>query len=152
MVLDIVIVVVTGLLAAATLARSHPLQGSGDDAAAVQGDWVCVAATVDGKALDEKVTSRLRLVLTADRFRTQRGDEEVLFDSTYRLDSGHDPKQIEMTGTEGEAAGRQALGIYALEGDTLRICYTMPGAERPKEFESKPGSKAFLVTWTRDRK
>ena len=151
MVLDIIIVVLTGLLAAAALATTNDGSRAAalDDAAGIQGNWACAAAVIDGKPLDGKVTAKLKLVMTAERYRTERGDDEVLFDSTYRLDTGHDPKRIEMTGTEGAAAGKPALGIYSLDGDTLRICYTMPGAERPKGFESKTGSKAFLATWTR---
>ena len=143
---SVVIVVAAGVFAAA-----GEIAGPGaDDSAVLQGTWTCVTATIDGKPLDAKVAAKLRLVMTADRYRTERGDE-VLFDSTYRLDAAHDPKYIEMTGTEGEAAGTPALGIYSLEGDTLKICYTMPGGHRPTTFESAPGSKAFLVTWQRER-
>ena len=46
-------------------------------------------------------------------------------------------------------AGKEAHGIYVLDGDTLRICYTMPGERRPTAFESAAGSKAFLVQWKR---
>src|SRR5204863_9486648 len=91
-----------------------------------------------------------RLTITAERYRTERADE-VLFDSTYRLDPSTDPKQIEMTATEGDAAGKPALGIYAVDGDTLRMCYVLPGRDRPGTFESTPGSKAFLVTWKRTK-
>jgi uncharacterized protein (TIGR03067 family) len=125
--------------------------GGADDAAKVQGEWKCAQAVVDGKALTKEAAAKLRLFMTAQGYRTERGDE-VLFDSTYQLDPKSEPKQIQMIGTEGDAAGKPALGIYSLEGDTLKICYTMPGRERPRTFESKPGSNAFLATWTRVRK
>ena len=122
-----------------------------DDAKSIVGDWSCASAVVDGKPLPEATVKQLRLTLTAERFVTRKGDE-VLFDSTYRLDPAAEPKHIEMIGTEGDAAGKPALGIYKLEGDTLKICYTMPGSPRPRAFESNPGSGAYLVTWTRDKK
>jgi hypothetical protein len=56
-----------------------------------------------------------------------------------------------MVGTEGDAAAKVAPGIYAIEGDVLKICYVMPGGERPKAFESTAGSGAYLVTWKRER-
>jgi uncharacterized protein (TIGR03067 family) len=56
-----------------------------------------------------------------------------------------------MLGTEGDLAGKEAQGIYLLEGDTLKICYTMPGQKRPTAFESLPGSKAYLMIWTRQK-
>jgi uncharacterized protein (TIGR03067 family) len=119
-----------------------------DENAALQGSWVCASAVVDGKPLPEKTVKQLRLTISADRYKTERTDE-VLFDSTYRLDPSKEPKQIEMTATEGDAAGRPALGIYAVDGDTLKMCYVMPDLARPKSFDSAAGSKAFLVMWKR---
>lgn len=118
------------------------------DAAKLAGIWTCTSAINDGKPLAEEIVRELRLTLTKDGgYKTERG-KQVLFDSTYKLDGGQKPKQIDMIGTEEENRGKTAQGIYALDGDTLTICYTMPGGERPKEFESKPASKA-LVVWKR---
>jgi uncharacterized protein (TIGR03067 family) len=113
------------------------------------GIWTCSSAINDCKPLPDEIVRELRLTLTKDRgYKTERG-KQVLFDSTYKLDGAQKPKQIDMIGTEGENRSKTAQGIYALDGDTLTICYTMPGGERPKEFESKPGSKATLVVWKR---
>ena len=114
----------------------------------LSGTWSCVAATVDGKALAKETTDLLRLTLTQNRYKTEKGSE-VLFESTYTLDPAKDPKQINMIGTEGDLAGKEAQGIYSLDGDVLRICYVMPGINRPAAFESRTGSKAFLVVWQR---
>ena len=115
---------------------------------ALVGNWSCVSAVVDGKPLPDETVRLLRLTLTSDRYKTEKGSD-VLFDSTYSLDSTTNPKQINMVGTEGALRGKEAQGIYSLEGDTLRICYTMPGDQRPTSFESASGSKAFLVVWKR---
>jgi uncharacterized protein (TIGR03067 family) len=112
------------------------------------GAWSCVSATVDGRPLPKETTDLLRLTLTQNRYKTEKGSE-VLFDSTYTIDPSKNPKQISMIGTEGDLAGKEAPGIYSLEADVLRICYVMPGLPRPEAFESAPGSKAFLVTWKR---
>jgi uncharacterized protein (TIGR03067 family) len=106
---------------------------------------------VDGKPLPEKVAGALRLTLTAERYKTERAGE-VLFDSTYRLAPSETPGHIDMIGTEGDAAGKTAPGIYAIEGDMLKVCYVMPGGERPKTFESGAGSGVYLVTWKRAEK
>ena len=82
------------------------------------------------------------------RYLTRKGTE-VLFDSTYTTDPAQTPKQIDIVGTEGELKGKNAQGIYSLAGDTLTICYTMPGKPRPTAFESAPGSEAHLVSWKR---
>ncbi len=114
------------------------------------GTWNCGSAIVDGKALSEETTKQLRLTLTGNRYKTEKKDE-VLFDSTYTTDSSTNPKQINMVGTEGDLTGKEAQGIYLVQGDTLRICYTMPGKPRPTVFESQAGSGAYLMVWTRQK-
>ena len=124
---------------------AEPSRHSKDD---LVGKWTCVSATVDGKPLPDETVRLLRLTLTSDRYKTEKGTD-VLFDSTYSLDSTTNPKQINMVGTEGALRGKEAHGIYLLEGDTLRICYTMPGEQRPQAFQSVAGSKAYLILWKR---
>ena len=120
------------------------------DKVKLAGIWTCSTAVIDGKPLAKEAAEALRLTLTADRYKTERGDQ-VLFDSTYTVDAAKNPKTIDMVGTEGNLKGQPALGIYKLDGDTLVICYVMPGKERPTAFESKPESGVYLVTWKRTK-
>jgi uncharacterized protein (TIGR03067 family) len=115
---------------------------------ALLGSWTCSSAIIDGKPLAAETAKELRLTLTADRYKTERGPQ-VLFDSTYKIDAAKMPAQIDMIGTEGDLKGKVALGIFKLDGDTLTMCYVMPGKERPTAFESLPESGTFLVTWKR---
>lgn len=113
-----------------------------------EGIWKCVTATIDGTALPEVVVNALRLTLTKDRYKTEKGDQ-TLFDSQYVADTNHEPPHIDITGTEGPMAGQTAQGIYAQAGDTLKMCYTMPGSPRPTDFESRAGSGAYFIVWSR---
>src|SRR2546427_13092019 len=83
--------------------------------AALEGIWQCASAVVDGKPLSDKTVGQLRLTLTKDRYKTEKGSE-VLFDSTYTIDPSKNPKQIDMIGTEGDLAGKKAQGIYEFRG------------------------------------
>jgi uncharacterized protein (TIGR03067 family) len=114
----------------------------------LQGTWSCVSAKVDGNALPEETVALLRLTLTHDRYKTEKG-AQILFDSTYTINASANPKQIDIVGTEGDLKGKAAQGIYSLDGETLRLCYTMPGLDRPQTFESPAGSKAYLLVWKR---
>lgn len=142
----------TVIAAAGCLVAANAANGA-DPVTAKQiiGSWKCVSAVIDGKSLAGDTAGQLRLTLTTDRYKTERGDQ-VLFDSTYTVDGAKNPAQIDMIGTEGELKGKSAPGILKLDGDTLTICYVMPGKERPKSFESEPQSGVFLVMWKRDGK
>ena len=110
--------------------------------AQMTGTWSCVSATINGKPLSESAVKKLRLTMTETRYKTERSDE-VLFDSTYRLNAMKTPVQINMVGTEGDLIGKEAQGIIAVEGDTLKICYTMPGKLRPVSFASAINSEGI---------
>ena len=130
----------------------HICRGEGPvDSKSLRGVWTCASAVIDGKPLAEEAAKNLKLTLTADRYKTERG-EQVLFDSTYKVDTAKSPPEMDMIGTEGDLKGKAALGIYKLAGNTLTICYVMPGKERPTAFESQPQSGAFLVVWKRSEK
>jgi uncharacterized protein (TIGR03067 family) len=118
------------------------------DAEQLPGVWQCTSGIKDGKPLPEEVVKELRLTLTADKYKTELG-QQLLFESTYRIDAAKKPKQIDIIGTEGANAGKAAQGIYSLEGDKLTLCYTMPGLDRPADFVSKAGSEATLAVWKR---
>jgi uncharacterized protein (TIGR03067 family) len=127
-------------------------EDKGNDSEKLAGTWVCVSGTNSGKVISEATIKKLRLSITKEGgYKTER-DKDVLFDSTYKLDPAKKPRHIDLIGTEGENKGKAAPEIYTIEGDTLTICYTLPGKERPKEFESKPGSGATLVVWKRFNK
>lgn len=135
----------TLLFLSACALTNHPMNNTN----ALIGRWSCVSGIVDGKPLPAETTGALRLTLTENGYKTEKGSE-VLFDSTYTTDSLKSPPQINMVGTEGDLAGKEAPGIYSLEGDILRLCYVMPGLPRPATFDSRPGSKVYLIIWKRE--
>ena len=139
------------VIAGSTFALAAEKETSANLASRVTGTWSCAAATINGQPLSEASVKKLHLTMTDTRYKTERNDE-VLFDSTYRLDTSKSPAHINMVGTEGEVAGKEARGIIALDGDTLKICYTMPGKPRPVSFASATNSEAYLIVWKREKK
>ncbi len=55
-----------------------------------------------------------------------------------------------ITGTKGPNQGKTIPAIYELNGDTLKVCYDLSGEGHPTEFQSKAGTKLFLVTYRRE--
>jgi len=134
----------------ATMGCSTTTSGSDTDADKLAGSWKCRSATVNGKPLPQEVVNQLQLNLTTKHYQTKKGDQ-VLFDSVYSLDTSKKPREINIVGTEGDFAGKTAQGIYVIERDDLTLCYTMPGKERPKDFENKEGSEVHLTHWYRGK-
>jgi uncharacterized protein (TIGR03067 family) len=73
----------------------------------------------------------------------------------FRLGPEKEPKEIRVTGTQPEDSPPQWLGIYALEGDTLRICGPDPfdppkdDPPRPPQMAAEEGDGQVLFTFQR---
>jgi uncharacterized protein (TIGR03067 family) len=65
---------------------------------------------------------------------------------SHRLDAGKDPKQIDITVTKVNGPPIGVIkGIYALDGDELRLCLAEMGKDRPAAFPEKPGPGELLI-------
>jgi uncharacterized protein (TIGR03067 family) len=100
----------------------------------LRGTWLVQRFEENGELVDrEFIEGKLKLVFTADKFWTHVDDPDKDAVS-YTLDPAHSPKRIDIRyEKDGKPVTRP--GIYALEGDTLKICYA--DKERPKEFATK---------------
>jgi uncharacterized protein (TIGR03067 family) len=77
---------------------------------------------------------------------------DAVYNCTFKIDSGQDPKQIEITMPfkKGEVTIR---GIYEIKGDTLKVCYFGGDTgKRPTEFATKEGVNIGLIVLTRAKK
>ena len=100
----------------------------------LDGVWKVVSWEMGGQAVE--VHSRYdRVVIQQDRYVAFRGDESVGY-FLLRVDGSRHPGQIDLTDPPGEVP---FLGIYAREGDRLRLCWdgNRPGS-RPTTFSGEP--------------
>jgi uncharacterized protein (TIGR03067 family) len=64
------------------------------------------------------------------------GGKEVEFKERFKLDPARKPKQIDLTSLDGEAPKGNVLGLYEIDGDTLKLCFfDLP--PRPRTLDSK---------------
>ena len=117
-----------------------------DDKKDLDGKWVVVSVERDGKPW----------AAMKGAIRVNNGDKYILtpkegkaVPGTFKIDPTKKPKTIDMTPTEGNFKDKTLLGIYELDGDTLKICFAEPGKERPTDFTSKAGM--VLVVHKRDK-
>jgi uncharacterized protein (TIGR03067 family) len=75
---------------------------------------------------------------------------KVFFKAKFTIDPTKKPRAIDYAMTEGPTKGKTHLGIYELDGDTVKFCFAAPGKDRPTEFTAKEGSQRTLSVWKRD--
>jgi uncharacterized protein (TIGR03067 family) len=124
-------------------------QPTGDAVKNLQGAWTATEAERDGKAVDDVVGNRLSF--TGSRFQIQSKDGKPLFAGTFQANPAPKPAAIDFQHTEGPLKGKAWKGIYALDGDTLRVCDNAPRPDkgRPAAFEAKSGSGHVYITFKR---
>lgn len=63
----------------------------------------------------------------------------------YTIRPGHRPKEIDLVIGSGTRDQKTYRGIYAIEGDTLTICFDKGGAKPPTEFKAGSAGAVLLV-------
>jgi uncharacterized protein (TIGR03067 family) len=130
------------LAAALLVAADSKEDAAKKDADAIQGKWAVVSLTRNGKT--EAISKDAVRVITADTY-AMKLRPLLTIDGTYKIDPTTNPKAIETTPSSGPYKDKAMLGIYELNGDSLKICYALPGEDRPTEFSGKAGSGWILT-------
>ena len=116
----------------------------------LQGTWNFVIVVIDGNQLP-KGEGPQTITFKGDTITVKQGDK-VLQAGTHKLDPSTKPNSVDAKITEGEGKGGSMLGIYELNGDTLKVCFDMQGKKRPTEFKAPSGSGHFQATMKRSEK
>jgi uncharacterized protein (TIGR03067 family) len=144
-------VLLIGLAAVALLpALADDSEAVKKDMAQLQGEWAMVSGTADGFPIPETMLPNSRRVLKGDELTATVGGQLVM-KAKITIDPSRKPKTIDYQVIDGPTKGKTHLGIYELEGDTLKSCFAAPGAERPTDFTSKQGDKCTSTVWKRDK-
>jgi uncharacterized protein (TIGR03067 family) len=140
----LVVILAVGLLFGADDKKADATK----DQEKLQGDWTLQSGERDGEAFPEDLVKSLKRNFTGDKYVITR-DGETLAKSTFTLDASQKPKTID---AKLEGIDKPVLGIYELEGDTLKVCNAGPGETRPKEFATKAESGLTLTVWKKAKK
>src|SRR5262245_8218194 len=121
------------------------------DLAQLQGEWSMVSGSADGQSMPEQMLKQMKRICKGDEVTTTMAGQ-VFFKAKIAIDPSKKPKTIDYEMTEGFTKGQKQLGIYELDGDTLKSCFGGAGATRPTDFTSKPGDGRTLSVWKREKK
>ena len=131
----VVFVVSIAVAAARLAAQASPIEGT----------WLPVSAELAGKPFPDEVLKTIKLVVKGDKFLVTVGQSPDSGD--LKINSAAKPKAIDIVGTDGPNKGKTFLAIFEREGDTMKMCYDLSGAARPKEFKTLENTQLFLVTY-----
>jgi uncharacterized protein (TIGR03067 family) len=115
----------------------------------LQGVWQMVSMEIVGKSLPEEKIKALKLTFKGNKA-THPGADGKTEEATVKLDPSKNPKALDMSPLTGPGKGQTLLAIYAIEGDTLKICGARAGRDRPTEF--KGGKDVILMVLTRAKR
>ncbi len=110
------------------------------DAEKIQGYWQAISAEVDGKIVPQSELKELQVVIGKDSMSSPKGKISLICD--YQIDSNQTPKQINMTQDQ-----RKVLGIFDLDGDTLRICFAADSGTRPSSFDTQKNQSSGTISF-----
>ena len=114
-----------------------------DDPVKIEGRWKVISVDLAGMPVPgledaELVLADGKKVFTLPDGRVEKG--------TYRLNAARQPGEIDAT-TEGKDGTER--GIYAFDGDTLKLCLATSGGQRPREFATREGSDQISIVLRR---
>ena len=129
-------VLAIGLLAAADRPVSDDAKA---DLKKLVGTWALVEEVSDGQKRDDDYVKKIKWVINEDGTWKVLEDGKVKYRGKLTVDPTKKPRAIDSTLT-GEQEGTVVRSIYEVNDDTLKHCFAV-GEDRPKTFESKPGSR-----------
>jgi uncharacterized protein (TIGR03067 family) len=114
----------------------------------IQGTWSFVSVEKGGIDVNDDFVKDAKVTITVDRVKIAAGGKDM--EAGYKLDASKKPKHMDIVISDG---GKELVlkGIYALDGDELKVCFGGPADNRPTEFKSAGGSNEQMVVMKRDK-
>ncbi len=112
----------------------------------LEGVWQLLSGITAGDRVPDEETTLYTAVLRGNMCTWMRR-HRTLTETTFRLDPTAKPKQVDLVADPRH--GVPTLGIYELEGDTLKMCFALEGGPRPRSFEPTTGNRQTIRTYTR---
>lgn len=138
-------------LLGALLLAAGPAAGQDKDSGKLEGTYTIVSGEKGGEKIPAERIEGATLTITADKITATDKDKKEFFAAAYTLDRAAKPFRISMVSTTPKA-GEKAAGVIEVSGDTVKICYNLPGGDPPTEFRTKDKQQCFVLKRTRAAK
>ena len=113
------------------------------DMDALQGKWHTVSFEINGKQFGDLNKDDMH-VIEGDKYSVSPQPGVTFESGTFKIDPTAKPKTMDF-----KPGGGTMLGIYEIDGDTLKICWAR-SKNRPTDFSSKEGkvgSDCYLAVY-----
>lgn len=125
----------------------------GKTAESLEGTWELTSVVDNGTTAPSYAIRGAKVVFSKELMILVSPDGEDKTEYTIRLEPKKSPKAIDITPTEGTFKGQAGLGIYEIDGDTLRLCQPhRPSTSRPTKFAAPEGSGLHLMVLKKVKK
>jgi uncharacterized protein (TIGR03067 family) len=112
---------------------------------ALEGTWVVVSTMVNGK--ERRGAKDAKMVFKGKDVAIKTSKTNV--HHTFTIDPENMTIDVVRAGVKSK--GWSLKGIYQLKGDELKLCFSQPGKDRPKDFTAGKGSGNSLSVLKRVR-
>jgi len=112
----------------------------------LQGVWQIQSRQEDGQDDKPRELGKVRITIAGNKITVD--EDGMVSEGSFTIDAGKKPAQIDLVPPKADEG--KNLGIYQVEGDTLKLCYGRPGADRPTEFATKAKSKHVLMIFKKE--
>ena len=140
------------LLVLASVASDEPKAGERAAVEQLLGAWRPESVLELGRRLtgaDLEAYRGMTLTIQDGKSTLKAADGAVLSACELNVDAGRDPKTFDAKEVEGVGVGRIYKGVWEIEGDILKWCFSTK--DRPKGFESKEGADVFMLVLRRQK-
>ncbi len=108
----------------------------------MQGTWVLIGGRINGRDItaNEAQLVDIVVVIKGDEMRAIFKGKPSDSITRMKLDPSKSPAQVDTEDIEGPGKGTKNYGIYAVEGNTLKLCIRDKANGRPTAFVNKDDS------------
>jgi uncharacterized protein (TIGR03067 family) len=128
--------------------------------AKLAGTWKVVAVEANGVAVPDEAIKDFVFIFTDEKL-TRKKDGKVESEAGYRIDPSKSPKWLDALGPKDDKAQKVVPGLYALEDDTLKLCFRTDYKKkdgkvgddlpRPAKLDGGKDSQQVLMTLERQK-
>ncbi|HVV01436.1 MAG TPA: family 16 glycoside hydrolase [Verrucomicrobiae bacterium] len=120
---------------------------SAGDLKRMQGAWQVAGIEVGGEEAPAESVTNIEVHISGEKFKVLNLGSDAA--GTFVLDSTQMPRQIEIHPESGPDAGQVWPGIYELENNSMKVCYSRIASRRPSSLQTGTDADLVLITYNR---